>query len=72
MPASSVSSTPPSGKYRTAAHYLDNMSEREASQEVSRTESHLVNHDSCPDCGQPLDRIGACEICRECGFSPCG
>jgi len=48
------------------------MSEREVSQEVSRTESHPVNQDSCPDCGQPLDRAGACGFCRECGYSPCG
>ena len=48
------------------------MSIGNAEQEVSSIESRPVNQDSCPDCGEPFDRLGACKFCHFCGFSPCG
>ena len=26
----------------------------------------------CPECGEPLDHEGGCDICKSCGYSHCG
>ena len=48
------------------------MNESKVAQEVLRIESKPVTQDPCPECGFPLDRLGACEFCRHCGYGPCG
>ena len=30
------------------------------------------NDGRCPECGEPLEHEGGCDICKSCGYSHCG
>lgn len=37
-----------------------------------QTVNVTVPKDICPECGEPLDTEGGCNICRSCGYTKCG
>lgn len=32
----------------------------------------MTPKDTCPECGEPLQHEGGCDICKNCGYSHCG
>ena len=32
----------------------------------------IENNTKCPECGEPLEHEGGCDICKSCGYSHCG
>lgn len=32
----------------------------------------IENNTKCPECGEPLEHEGGCDICKNCGWSKCG
>lgn len=42
----------------------------EPKQELS--EQEMLDKGLCPDCGEPMSKIGGCVQCTKCGYSKCG